>query len=186
MTDPYDQLDNRLDTLRANAEQVRSRYEDEARDIEQDVRLSDEGRKDTLDAARKHAQDQLDTLKKKEETTVDDAINTLERSLFGFTSYPNHDEVRSRRDAEERADRIENTEEALMLLSRAERANDGPLAQAIVRLATERGYQAVITAYDSKHPGTGAKLTALSRIRQATAGGDYTMGRALAYRVSAF
>ena len=181
--DPYAALDHQLDGYRAQAATLRAGYESKTTDINRDPNLSDQGRQEQIDTWKQNTQNQLNAVRAKEDDAIKSATLTLERSIFGYSSSTNPSENISRRDAEDRAERLEEAGEATALLARAERVNDPHLAQAVVRRAVDQGWTRVLDAYNNEHPGTGEKLQALSRIQNAAANADYTMGRALAYRV---
>ncbi|GAA2750206.1 hypothetical protein [Amnibacterium kyonggiense] len=181
MTSEFEQFDQTLEPLRAEAGTVQSSLAAARRQIDSDPTLSDEGRREKFSTLRDNAQARLDQLKAAEVKRIQDKITSLERSLFGYTTKTDPNEIISRRDADDRADRLESADDAAALLERAERAGDTHLAQAIVRVAASKGYANVVKAYEDAHPGAGGKISLLSQIQQSTSQANYLMGRTYAY-----
>lgn len=186
MTDEFTQFDQGLDKLRAEAAAVQRRVQDARRAIESDPTLSDQGRSEAMTEIRDSAQARLDQLKAAEVKAIKDKTTSLERSVFGYASKTDPSEIISRRDADDRADRITEAKEAEALLERAERSGDTHLAQAIVRIAAVKGYDKVVQAYEREHPSTGSKLALLAQIQRSTSQGNYLMQRTLAYSARGF
>ncbi len=67
----------------------------------------------------------------------------------------------SLRDAQDRAARLADEQEALDLLARAERSGDEVLARAVVERSLEQLWLAPLNAYAEAHPGTEPKLQRL-------------------------
>ncbi|RIX26475.1 hypothetical protein [Amnibacterium setariae] len=181
MTDEFTQFDHGLDKLRDEAATVQRNLGAAKRAIEADPNLSDQGRREQIATLRDSAQTRLDQLKAAEVKAIKDKTTSLERSVFGYTSTTDPSEIISRRDADDRADRLQDSKEAEALLERAERAGDKHLAQAIIRVAAVRGYQGVVRAYESEHPATGSKLALLAQIQQGTTTANYLLRRTAAY-----
>lgn len=94
----------------------------------------------------------LDELREKELVEVERRRGELTRRMFGHAGTADPSTVVSRRDAADRAARIDDPREALAALSRAERDGDEHLAQAIAARGSEYGWDDVVGGYAASRP----------------------------------
>lgn len=113
-------------------------------------------------AAWARAQDAAQTLAQNSVKTVANRRLALERKIFGNTSNSDAQTAMSRRDAQDRAEQIDNPAEALRLLQRAERAGDELLCQAIA----SRAGDFAATQVDANTPGGKSWSTVLDAYAQ--------------------
>ena len=140
-----------IESVRGEAEATQARFTKRHADIDADPSLSEEGKR----AAHSDNADQfrplLKSLRAKEVAIITDAIARCEtriESAAGHTS----GEIIAFRDAQDRADRLEDAEDADRLLQRALRQGDTSLAHAIFRVALERGYTTAANTFTANSP----------------------------------
>ncbi len=152
--------------------------------IRSDERLSRVGRRRAMAAAFLKAEEELRHLKQSEHEATTRRRRELERDLFGAGSRRANTATASYRDAEDRAQQLKRPEQALALLSRAERNGDALLARAIAARAWDRTWTPVLDAYAAERPGVLEQLRELDALERSLDGS--VIGRvsaSMAFRV---
>lgn len=173
-------LESEITSLRAKAEQIRGAYTADARNIDQDTSLSDIGKRDAKTEVKEFHKTQTSTLRAREEELINTKIRLLEQSIEASGNGVNTSDIIAFRDAHDRADRLENAQEALPALHRALRNQDTSLAHAIFRRAIEANWRSVTDAFTAEKP----ELKDVVRdLRDAHAFKENSFGRTMAYAI---
>ncbi|MFC7973900.1 hypothetical protein ACFUT3_01370 [Streptomyces cinereoruber] len=137
-----------------NRDQLISTYQQQLARIQGNRMYSDHAKKVLSAQAYKKAQDALETLRQAELDGLARQRTQLQRRMFGATStVSDPSAVVSRRDAADRAAKLDDPREAATALQRAERDGDTVLAQAIAARASEWGWTDVLDTYAADRPG---------------------------------
>lgn len=139
--------------------------------------LSAEGKKRLYAAAYVNARKKLETLKQTERQAFERSRDEVERKLFGLPNNRDASAVISFRDAQDRAGRIENPEEATALLRRAQNSGDVQLARAIVGQAFEAGWADVVDRFVETEPDLADTVDQLIGLNAADAHSKTQEGR---------
>jgi hypothetical protein len=109
----------------------------------------------------------------------------LEDRVFGVDGLPGDKAslAISRRDAGDRAARLENPMRALDLLARADRSGDEPLARAIAEVAYERDWAEVANRFADSRPAMQRPLEELWNTEEPRTGGMARIGEEMARSV---
>lgn len=129
--------------------------------------LSAEGQKRYIAAAYVRAKAKLQQIQQAERTTNATTRSSLERRLFGV---PNGVDAISFRDAQDRADRLENVDQAKALLARAHRNGDVALERAVLGKGFEVGWVEVVDAYIECRPADTEAIDQLIGLNATEAG----------------
>lgn len=179
--DYAEKLDAELTPLRAEVEQTRTRYTSERAAIESDPLLSDEGRKQQISELRDTTQSSLKALRSREDRQIRDSLSMLERLAFGSpASTLSQTDLVAFRDAQDRAEQLEDETQAKQRLAIAERSRDRNLTDAIVRVAVSKGWSSVLRAHETEHPEIGTYLRGMADIQRFQRN---TFARTLAYAI---
>ncbi|MDG9706264.1 hypothetical protein [Streptomyces sp. DH37] len=114
--------------------------------------LSDHAKRVLIARAYKEARDAITELRDAERARIDGQRATLTRKLFGHEGDADPATAVSRRDALDRAAKLETPEAASSALKRAELSGDAVLAQAIGARAAEMWWGDVLTQYTASRP----------------------------------
>lgn len=144
-------VESEVEGLRSSAKNAQDSYDRLVKQINNDHALSDAGKTEQRNAAFAETREYLRGLRAKEESLIDDEIVTL-RVRIESRSGSGSTDIIAFRDAQDRADRLENADEALPLIERALRQRDTSLAAAVFRRAIDSGWRSVIDAYTAAHP----------------------------------
>ncbi|MFC8491216.1 hypothetical protein ACFUJU_10495 [Streptomyces sp. NPDC057235] len=137
-----------------NRDQLIATYEQQLNRIQGNRMYSDHAKKVLSAQAYKKAQEGLETLRQAELDSLARQRTQLQRRMFGTTSSSSDpNAVIARRDANDRAARLDDPREAATALQRAERDGDTVLAQAIAARASEWGWTDVLDTYAADRPG---------------------------------
>ena len=136
-------VDGKLEEVRAEAKSAQDRYNSTVESINGDRSLSDEGKQVEIAQWKAATKEKVDACRAKELAIVNTAIADREKQIdakMGNTA----SDIIAFRDAQDRAERIENGEDAQRILERALRNDDSSLAGAVFRRALEAGWKAPI------------------------------------------
>ncbi|MGC0271728.1 hypothetical protein ACO0LV_01875 [Pseudactinotalea sp. Z1739] len=144
----------------SNAERVHRRYQQELARVREDADLSDGGKQRRIAKAYVTAVRELEQLRGaiKAQRTTDSAAAAQKVHSIGDLIRPGMDPgaaAVSYRDAQDRVGQITNSDEALRLLSRAERSGDYVLGRALAAHAVDMGWRHIVDAYADGHPQWG-------------------------------
>ncbi|MER5312903.1 hypothetical protein ABT034_34605 [Streptomyces sp. NPDC002773] len=135
-------------------DQIMNAYQQQLGRIQGNRMYSDHAKKVLSAQAYKKAQGDLETLRQAELDSAARQRTQLQRRMFGTTSsISDPGAVIARRDANDRAAKLEDPREAATALERAERDGDTVLAQAIAARASEWGWTDILDTYAADRPG---------------------------------
>ena len=169
--------DKRLDAIRAEVASTQDRYRANADAVNANSNLSAEGKQAEIAQWRDLTKAKLDDLRRQEHQIVEEAITAREKLIDSKIGTSASDLI-AFRDAQDRAERLDNDNEAQRVLERALRNDDTSLAGAVFRQALEKGWRTTIATLTTAKPELGDAvndLTILSKFR------SNTMRRAMAY-----
>lgn len=146
-----DDLDKKIEANRANALSISGAAQQRMKATRDDPRLTDMAKQENVAHIRSEAQKQLDELSARENQLVSDHARFLQRQIYG-TAGTSPDAVISFRDAQERADRIDDPRDALTAMNRALLNQDAGMAQALLGRAIDQGWSDVSSAYAAENP----------------------------------
>ena len=170
-------VDGQIDEVRAEASQIQVRQGKMVAAINADPAFSAEGKRAQLSELNESTKNQLQALKAKEMQLVEDEIDRLERLLDAKAGNTSSDII-AFRDAQDRAERVSDPEEASSILARAERTGDKTLAHAVFRKAVDSGWTTTIQAFTKANPELAEAANDLSTWKKFR---KPDMNRALAY-----
>jgi hypothetical protein len=171
-------LDSQVEGLRAKAATIQSSVSRQKTDIDRDGSLSDQGRQQQKQQLTAAAKEQLTTLREQEKTLVKGKIQELERDLDSMVGSTGSDLI-AFRDAQDRAARLSDQDEAQRMLAQALRNNDKSLASAIFRTGLEKNWRGVRDQFLEEHPIAGTTVTELGQLQRFLSEGS--LARAVTY-----
>ncbi len=172
-----DALETQVKGFREEAKQVGSRFGQEAKAIDQNANLSDEGKKAAKAEVNSAARDSLRALSQKESDAINMKVRDLEKAIdskMGNTAT----DIIAFRDAQDRAEKFDSPDEATRVLERAIRSEDTVLAHAIFRRAIDSDWRKVIDMFGNEYPDKKDIVNDLSYLKEAQRN---TMGRTMQY-----
>lgn len=146
-----DALEAQIEGLREQATRIQQSTQQEKKNIAADTTLSAEGKQHQTAEATSNARTRAAALRDKEVQLVKDRIRILETQLDAKAGSGATDLI-AFRDAQERAARVEEKEDAARLMGLALRSNDRTLAHAIFRKSIDKGWRGVIQQFTDENP----------------------------------
>ena len=153
--------------------------------IRDNKNLTPEGKTKQIAATYLQYKQQVTALEAEDRATRARKADSLRRSLFGLTGSSDANATISYRDAQDRVSAIQDENQALELLDRADLSNDEILTKAIVGKAAEAGWGNLVNTYTAKHPYYGAKLQELASLHNDENSIEGVMNLAMSYSLSA-
>ncbi|KZF00881.1 hypothetical protein A2J03_09860 [Rhodococcus sp. EPR-157] len=161
-------IEGKIDDIRAEAAGVIDEYSRTQDEVSRDPNLTDTGKREHLAPIHESTSEKLKALRQQEKDVVRAKRENLERSVFGLPAGSASDPARlvSFRDAQDRANRLTDRDEAEQAYKSALRSDDSVLAQAILGQALTRGWSNVTSDYLERNPQSRADLVDLKAIRE--------------------
>jgi hypothetical protein len=161
-------IEGKIDDIRAEAADLVDQYSRTQDEVSRDPNLTDAGKREHLAPIHESVSEQLKALRQREKDIVKTKRESLERSVFGLPAGTTSDPARlvSFRDAQDRANRLTDRDEAEQAYKSALRSDDRVLAQAILSQALTRGWSNVTNDYLERNPQSRADLNDLEAIGQ--------------------
>jgi hypothetical protein len=172
-----DTLHTQIDSIRAEAASAQRTYGSQVQNVNSDTSLSAEGKAAQKQQISANAKAALSALRAKETAAIDMKVRDIEKVLDSKVGSTATDII-AFRDAQDRAERFENPEDATKALERALRTEDRVLAHAIFRRGIESNWRPVIAAFGNANPDKKDVVTELAYLRDAQ---NNTLGRAMHY-----
>jgi len=172
-----DSLDAQVDTLRQEAATSSANFAREAKTITSNSNLSDEGKAAAKAEVNKQAKDHLRSLSRKETEAINMKVRDLERQLDAKAGSTASDII-AFRDAQDRAERFDQSEDAVKALERALRTEDNVLAHAIFRRGMEANWRDVLATFGNAYPEKKSIVSELTYLREAQRN---TLARGMSY-----
>ncbi|MFI6767264.1 hypothetical protein [Streptomyces sp. NPDC050355] len=136
-----------------NRERIQENYARQLARIEGSKVYSDHAKRVMAAKVYKQAQDALNQLRDAEVSQLRTRRSSLQRRMFGAHGDQDPNTVVARRDANDRAGKLEDPREAKAALQRAEMEGDATMAQAIATRAAQNGWGDVLADYTATRPG---------------------------------
>lgn len=161
-------LESQIDDLRAQADRIQSRWARTSDTLTNDNTLTDVGKRAKLDSEHQQVSAKLSDLRKKETELITAKRQSLEKRLFGLSSVTSSDpgQVIAYRDAQDRAARLTQSDDAAELFASAVRSDDATLAAAILARALANGWNGIVAEYIKQHPAAAEDLKDLAQLQQ--------------------
>jgi hypothetical protein len=161
-------IEGKIDDIRAEAANLVDDYSRTQAEIANDPRLTTDGKREELAPVHESVSAKLKALRQQEKDVVKTKRESLERSVFGIPAGTASDPARlvSFRDAQDRANRLTDRDDAEQAYKSALRSDDTILAQAILGQALNRGWSNVTVDYLERNPQSRADLDDLKTIRE--------------------
>lgn len=167
----------RIKTLRDDARASSNRHANAIEAINRDPSLSDVGKKERIDALESDRAIQRKANIANEKEIIKNKISELERRLDGFVGYSN-DNIMAFRDAQDRAESIDDSEKAATVMARALRTKDSTLAHALYRRAAEHGWDDARRAFAADNPSVAQLVNDVQKLHELH---DNSFNRAVSY-----
>lgn len=119
--------------------------------INNDESLSDQGKKELIDNLNNKRSDQRKAWIADEKEIITNKITELERRLDGHIGFSS-ESIMAFRDAQDRAESIDDADKAATVMARAIRTNDRTLAHALYRRAVEQRWDEARQAFANHDP----------------------------------
>lgn len=163
-----DFIEGKIDSIRAEADNLRDEYLRTQAEVASDPALTDTGKREALAPAHATLSEMLKNLRQQERDVVRIKREKLERDVFGLPAGAanNPAQLVSFRDAQDRANRLTDRDEAEQAYKSALRSDDTVLAQAILAQAIQRGWSNVTDDYCTRNPSARTDLDDLRKIGQ--------------------
>lgn len=162
------QLEAQIADLRVQAERIQSRWARTSDLLDADRNLTDSGKRAKLDSEHAQVSAKLSDLRKKEKELVNAKRQSLEKSLFGLSSVTSSDpsHIIAYRDAQDRASRLTQSDDATEVFAAAIRSGDKTLAAAVLARALANGWSSIVTEYIKHNPAAAEDLDDLAKIQE--------------------
>jgi hypothetical protein len=136
-----------------NREQILHAYTRKLQQIDSSRTYSDHAKRVLAAKAYKEAQGALDQLRQAEVDTLTTRRSQLQRRMFGHQGSADAQTVIARRDANDRAAKLDDPRVAQDALRTAQMEGDDLMAQAIAARAAQNGWSDVLGSYAGGRPG---------------------------------
>ncbi|MEV5420279.1 hypothetical protein [Streptomyces albogriseolus] len=136
-----------------NREQILHAYTAKLKQIDSSRTYSDHAKRVMAAKAYKEAQGALDQLRQAEVDSLTTRRSQLQRRMFGHQGSADANTVIARRDANDRAAKLEDPRVAQEALQAAQMEGDDLMAQAIAARAAQYGWGDVLGSYAGSRPG---------------------------------
>lgn len=161
-------------------EQILTAYNTKLSRIENSRTYSDHAKRVMSAKAYKEAQGALDRLRQQEVDAIEGRREALHRKMFGRENVADAQTVIARRDANDRAAKLDNPRVAAEQLQTALRQGDTTMAQAIAQQAADWGWSDVLNAYADTRPGFREAAQEYNELPQ-TKGTDWSVRHGFAH-----
>lgn len=159
-------IEEKIESIRVQAANLIDDYNRTQAQVARDPNLTDAGKREHLAPIHQELTEQLKSLRQQEKDVVKTKREKLERSLFGLPAGTTSDPARlvSFRDAQDRANRLNDRDEAEQAYKSALRSDDTVLAQAILGQAITRGWSNITDDYLTRNPQSRSDLNDLQQL----------------------
>ena len=145
--------------------------------INHDPSLSDHGKKERIDALEADRTTQRRSAMDQEKQIITNKIGELERRLDGFVGWSSEN-IMAFRDAQDRAENIDDPDKAATVMARAIRTNDKTLAHALYRRAVDQRWDDAARAFAADNPTVAQLVNDVQKLQQLH---DNSFNRAVSY-----
>ncbi|WP_347756813.1 hypothetical protein [Agrococcus sp. ProA11] len=166
--------------FKARATVTKEAHRSERQSILNDVMTSDLAKQEHLEALDKQTRGKLDAIRGEQEAYVSGLRTSVERELLGHQP-TDANSVLLRRDAADRARRIDDEAEALAVLGDAVRSGDDSLAHAVGYRARQSGWVDALDAYRLAQPQSADAAAALAVVEGLERDTGYNLANQITY-----
>lgn len=145
--------------------------------INHDPSLSDHGKKERIDALEADRTTQRRSSMDQEKQIIMNKIGELERRLDGFVGWSSEN-IMAFRDAQDRAENIDDPEKAATVMARAIRTRDTTLAHALYRRAVDQRWEDASRAFAADNPTVAQLVHDVKKLQELH---DNSFRRAVSY-----
>ncbi|WP_168429354.1 hypothetical protein [Microbacterium sp. K24] len=145
--------------------------------INNDPTLSDQGKKERITALETERSNERSAMIAQEKAIINNKITALERRLDGYVGY-SESNIIAFRDAQDRAEAVDDADRAASLMARAIRNNDRTLAHALYRRAVEHNWTEARNAFAADNPAVAGLVRDVHKLQTLR---DTPFNRAVAY-----
>lgn len=170
----------KLNGFKESAAQVKDAHRAARQAILNDDMISDKAREDRLEALNKDTRAKLDGIKADQESYVKGLRAQLEKKFRGDQP-TDASSILLRRDAADRARKINDRQEAMEVLQDAVNNGDAEMAHAVGTKARSLAWLDVAEAYTAAHPDTADSAAALAHVEANTSGAAYNLSNGATY-----
>ncbi|GAA3037050.1 hypothetical protein [Streptomyces glomeratus] len=161
-------------------DQIIAAYNAKLSRIQASRTYSDHAKKVMAAKAYTEAQGAMDKLRQQEVDAIEGRREALQRKMFGRDNVADAQTVIARRDANDRAAKLDNPRLAAEQLQTALREGDTTMAQAIAQRANEWGWSDVLGTYADTRPGFREAAEEYNSLPQ-TSGSDWSVHHSFAH-----
>ncbi|PPG18966.1 hypothetical protein C5C74_08295 [Rathayibacter sp. AY1E8] len=159
------QLNKQIEAIRARAADMTKTLRTTQSSIDSDPTLSDQGKQETKQAYVDQTREALADLRSQENALVKAKTQELERALDSAVGTGGADII-AFRDAQDRAARLEEEDDAVNLLSQAIRVSDKSLAFAVFRTGLDKAWPRVRDVFLTEYPQAAETVADLRQLQQ--------------------
>ncbi len=174
------ELTSKIHGFHDRAQATKDAYYQARRDTLANDRLSPAAQHDDLAALTAKAAETLKGIRGEQDRYVDGLKSTLAKELSGNQPM-DANSVMLRRDASDRARKLDTERDALAALQDAVQDGDESMAHAIGTRARNTGWLNVAEAWQAAYPETAGSAEALSYVESYTTSGGYNLANGAAY-----
>lgn len=171
-------LDSKLDGFREEASKSWGEHKTFAESVKSDKTLSPEGKDDLISGSLNRTRAKLKELEQREHEEIATKLRSAEAAINRAPGYDSTDII-SFRDAQDRAERLENYDEGDRVMQRAIASKDTVLAVAVMRRAVESGWTTVYAQFTAAHPSIAEHVEDTAKITQYEASVHSSLDRAI-------
>lgn len=176
------ELTSKIHGFHDRASATKKAYYEKRQEILRDERLSDAAKTGDLAELATATGAQLKSIRGEQEAYVSNLKSSLERELSANNNrQTDAASIMLRRDASDRARKIETEREALAALRDAVNNGDEGYAHAIGTHGRNNGWPDVADAWNAAYPSTSGVAEALDWVESVTSDGAYNLGNSAAY-----
>lgn len=174
------ELTGKIHGFHGQANAIKKAYYEKRQAILRDDRLSDAAKTADLAELATATGAQLKSIRGEQEAYVSGLTSTLAKELSG-NQPTDANSIMLRRDASERARKIETERDALAALRDAVHNDDESMAHAIGTRGRDNGWPDVADAWKAAHPSTAGVAEALHYVESYTTSGAYNLANSMAF-----
>ncbi|GGH44963.1 hypothetical protein [Microbacterium album] len=166
--------------LRDEAATIRANLAKTIAQIRADAYASDLAKRERTGEAHREARASIDALRAREEQLLHTRARDLGKRLTGAVG-DDPSQLVALRDAQDRADRIEDEREAERLMERATLSGDRTLALALAQRATQKGWVETYESFKREYPKDARTATDLAEINHMQTSREHKLAASAAY-----
>lgn len=155
-------LEREITSLRSQAATTMQNMQAQVDGVRADKNLSDVGKAEKIRAFYEKASVEVNTLQEREVTAINAKKTSANTRIFGNEQSFDPGSIVAYRDAQDRADRLADQNEAIRMYDRAVTGSDRQLERAILQRALSEGWQDIVSKHSENHPLDSASLTEMA------------------------